>query len=309
MMINCIALLSSCRKLLLKGTALLATVVPVITGTMSAPPLSAQPANTSIAATPSGPKFEVASIKSASAPPANYHIKVDAGRVEIGSWSLRQLILRAYGLPGYRLSAQGWIADSRFDVLATFPKGATRDQLPEMLQRLLSERFGLAAHPETREVSGFALVVGKGGLKIKPAVPDPDAPPEPPSPNRLERAGQVMDRLASNDPKAFGVVSTKVVPGGLHADFKRLPMEALAQIIADRLGAPVFNLTRLEGEYQVTLDLPPPGSSIANVPLETQAESVSVFSTVERLGLKLEKQKTPISLLVVDHLDRVPTQN
>ena len=109
-MIHCTALLSSCRKLLLQGTALLATVVPVITGTMSAPPLNAQPSNTPIAATPSGPKFEVASIKSAPTPPANYHIKVDPGRVEIGSWSLRQLILRAYGLPGYRLSAPGWAA-------------------------------------------------------------------------------------------------------------------------------------------------------------------------------------------------------
>jgi uncharacterized protein (TIGR03435 family) len=155
------------------------------------------------------------------------------------------------------LSAPGWIADSRFDVLATFPKGATRDQLPEMLQWLLTESFGLAAHAETRELSGFALVIGKGRLKKKQAVPDPDAPPEPASPNHLERAGQVMDRLAGNDPKAFGVVSMKVVAGGFHAEFRRLPMEALAQILADRLGAPVFNLTHLEGEYQITLDLPP----------------------------------------------------
>jgi uncharacterized protein (TIGR03435 family) len=307
-MISRVVPLSSVRRLLLQGTALLAAVGPVITGTMSASRLSAQPSNQPIVAKPSGPKFEVASIKQAPTPPANYHIRTEPGRVDIGSWSLRQLILRAYGLPGYRLSAPAWIGDSRFDVVATYPKEATRDQLPEMLQWLLADRFGLAAHAETRELSSFALVVGKGGLKMKPA-PPADAQPEPASPNRLERAGQLMDRLASNDPKAFGVVSIKVVAGGLHAEFKSLPMEALAQILADRLQAPVINMTHLEGEYQVTLELPPPGSGIANITPESQAESVSPFSTVERLGLKLQKQKTPISLLVVEHLDRVPTQN
>jgi uncharacterized protein (TIGR03435 family) len=94
-----------------------------------------------------------------------------------------------------------------------------------------------------------------------------------------------------------------------------MPMEALAQLLADRLGAPVINMTGLEGEYQMTLDLPMPGSSTAaslpgvELPPELEPVSVSLFSTVERLGLKLVQRKTPIEVLVVDNVNRVPTEN
>jgi uncharacterized protein (TIGR03435 family) len=311
--------LSSTRKLLLAGAALLAVVGPVITGMLSGPRLSAQPSGTPIVAAPSGPRFEVASIKPApitnAGPPAHAGIKIDASRVDIGYWSIRQLILRAYGLPAYQVSGPGWTNNLRFNVVAKFPEGATKDQLPEMLQWLLADRFGLVAHAETRELPGFALVVGKGGPKMKLAEPDPNAATEPTSPNRLERAGRTLDRLWSNDPKALGMVSWKTMPGVLHAEFNRMPMEALAQLLADRLGAPVINMTGLEGEYQMTLDLPMPGSSTAaslpgvELPPELEPVSVSLFSTVERLGLKLVQRKTPIEVLVVDNVNRVPTEN
>ena len=306
--------LSSAKKFLLAGAALLALMGPVLTGMISGQRLSAQPSNTPIVATPSGPRFEVASIKPAPRPAANYGVRIDAGRVDIGAWSIRQLILRAYGLPSYQLSAPGWIADFRFDVDAKFPEGATRDRLPEMLQWLLADRFGLVAHAETKDLPGFALVIGRGGLKIEPALPDPDAPREPASLNRLEHSGQLIDRLFSNDPKALGVVSMRSMSGVLRVEFKRLPLEALAQILADRLQAPVIDMTGLAGEYHVTLDLPAPVSNSANIPGEQlpsplEPVAVSLFSAVERLGLKLEKRKTPISMLVVDHVERVPTEN
>jgi uncharacterized protein (TIGR03435 family) len=185
----------------LGGAALLAVAGPVITGMVSGPRLSAQPSSAPIVATPSGPRFEVASIKPApitsSGPPAHAGIEIDGARVDIGYWSINQLIYRAYGLPAYQLSGPGWMNNLRFDVVAKFPEGASKDQLPEMLQWLLADRFGLVAHAETRELPGFALVVGKGGPKVKLAEPDPDAATEPASPNRLERAGQLLDRLSS----------------------------------------------------------------------------------------------------------------
>jgi bla regulator protein BlaR1 len=305
------------RKVFLAAAALLAVIGPVTIGIMNGPRLSAQPSNTPMVETPSGPKFEVASIKPApitnSGPPANAGIKIDGARVDIGYWSIDQLIHRAYGLPGYQLSGPGWTNDLRFDVVAKFPEGATKDQLPEMLQWLLADRFGLVAHTETRELPGFDLVVGKGGPKVK--LSEPDAGTDPASPNRLERAGQLLDRLSSYDPKALGMVSWKTMPGVLHAEFKRMPMEALAQVLADRLKAPVINMTGLEGEYQMTLDLPIPGSSAGTslpgveLPPELEPVSVSLFSTVERLGLKLIQRKTPIEVLVVDTVNRVPTAN
>jgi uncharacterized protein (TIGR03435 family) len=285
---------------------------------MSGPRLSAQPIGNLIVVTPSGPKFEVASIKPAApmtsaGPPANAGIKIDAARVDIGYWSVNQLIARAYGLPAYQLSAPGWTYNQRFDVVAKFPEGATKDQLPEMLQWLLADRFGLVAHTETKELPGFALVMGKGGLTIKAAEPDPNAPPEPASPNRLAREGQLQDRLWSSDEKALGMVSFKMLPGVMHAEFKRMPMEALARVLADRLRAPVINMTGLAGEYHMTLDLPLPyAPAMANapeLPAALEPVGVSLFSMVERLGLKLEQRKTPIEVLVVDSVNRVPTEN
>ena len=308
--------LSSTRKLLLGGTAILALAGPVLTGMMSGPRLSAQPSQAAIVAKPSGPKFEVASIKPVpitnSGPPAHAGIEIDGARVDIGYWSINQLILRAYGLPAYQLSGPGWMNSLRFDVVAKFPEGAAKDQLPEMLQWLLADRFGLVAHAEARELPGFALAIGKGGLKIKAAEPDPDAATEPASPNRLERAGRTLDRLWSYDGDSFGVSSSSVAGNVLHVTFKRMPMEALAQILADRLRAPVIDMTGLQGEYQLTLDLPLPGASAAAP--EPAGELApdplgAVFSTVERLGLKLEHRKAPIAVLVVDHVERAPTEN
>src|SRR5205814_5568237 len=67
----------------------------------------------------------------------------------------------------------------RFDILAKMPEGATKEQVPEMLQALLAERFQLKVHRENREQSIYALVVGKGGPKLKEAAPDPETPPAP----------------------------------------------------------------------------------------------------------------------------------
>ena len=92
-------------------------------------------------------------------------------------------------------------------------------------------------------------------------------------------------------------------------------MEGLAQLLADRLRAPVINMTGLDGEYQMTLDLPIPGASIVatvpgvELPAALEPEGVSLFSTVERLGLKLVQRKTPMEVLVVDNVNRIPTEN
>ena len=309
---------SSSRRLLLAAVAVLVVVVPVITGVMSGPRLIAQPTNAPSVATPAGAKFEVASIKPVALtngqPPPNAGIRIDAARVDIGYWSLQQLILRAYGLAAYQLSAPGWTRELRFDVAAKLPEGSTRDQLPEMLQWLLADRFGLAAHVETKELPGFALVVGKGGLKIKPSAPRADAQPQAVSPNRVERAGRMLDRLWAYDGESLGLVSYKTMPGVFHADFNRMPVEALAQVCADRLKAPVINMTGLEGDYQMSLDLPLPNASTTSVtgvdlPPALEPVTPSIFEMVERLGLRLEQRRTALSVLVVDHVNQIPSVN
>jgi uncharacterized protein (TIGR03435 family) len=320
--------LSSARKFLLAGAALLAVIAPLLTGVLSGPLLHAQ----SQAATfgkPSGPKFEVASVKPApdrqtamSAGLAPHEgIRLDAARVDIGDWSITQLILRAYGLQPCQLSGPQWMNSLRFDIAARFPQGAAGDQLPEMLQWLLAERFDLAAHGETRDLPVFALVVGKGGPKMKPAPPDPDAPADPPSkdavgPNHSAKLGRTLDSLWG-DGKSFGLTAMDRAGGNLHFEFSKLPMDALAQILASYMREPVIDMTGLAGRYRVTLDFSPgymlsaagntPGSDPSAV--ATEPTGPSVFSAVQRLGLRLERRKAPIALLVVDRLDSIPKEN
>jgi uncharacterized protein (TIGR03435 family) len=308
--------LSSARKLLLAAAALLAVMGPVLTGVVSGPRLRAQ----SQAATfgrPSGPKFEVASVKPVSAGPTQHvGIKIDAARVDIGYWSIKQLILRAFGLQPDQVSGPDWMDSLRFDILAKLPEGATRDQLPYMLQWLLVERFGLVAHGETRDVPGFALVVGKDGPKMKPAAPDADAPADQAA-NPIEKVGRTLDSLYG-DGKPFGLAAMTYTSSGLHLEFTKMPMDALVQVLASYLRVPVIDRTGLEGKYQVSLDFSRAdmsGASEADAPggdaplVASDPAGTSVFSAVRWLGLRLERRKAPIAVLVVDHLEQVPTEN
>src|SRR5215470_18005259 len=132
--------------------------------------------------------FEVASIKpSQEITPAlgkaviasgKLHIgmSVDAARVEIGFMSLADLIPIAFAVKPYQVSGPEWMKVQRFDILAKMPDGATKEQVPEMLQALLGERFKLKVHRENRDYAVYGLVVGKGGSKLKETPPDTDPP-------------------------------------------------------------------------------------------------------------------------------------
>jgi uncharacterized protein (TIGR03435 family) len=107
------------------------------------------------------PAFEVASIKPA--PPittiaaqiqsGKIHVgmTIDAARVDIGFMSLADLIRVAYRVKPYQISGPDWMREERFDIVAKLPDGASTDQVPEMLQALLAERFNLKVHRESKE--------------------------------------------------------------------------------------------------------------------------------------------------------------
>src|SRR5207302_3033122 len=105
-------------------------------------------------------------------------MKMDAGRVDIESVGLTELINLAFKVTPSRVTGPGWtgvgnpLTAQRFDIHATLPAGATKDDVPEMLQSLLAERFKLVSHREQREQPAFALIVGKNGSKLQPS-PEP----------------------------------------------------------------------------------------------------------------------------------------
>jgi uncharacterized protein (TIGR03435 family) len=204
----------------------------------------------------------------------------------------------------------------RFDVSATIPAGAKPDDFPGMMQWLLLERFGLRAHTETKNVATFALVLAKGGPKMKPAKPVAAAVESNFGSDRIERVGRILESLWGGAAE-LGLKQIPTEGWNVHLEFTQMPMEALAQLLSSYLGAPVIDRTGLEGNYEATLEF-----SLADTLAGAQAGitsgddssasnpiGTSLFATVQKLGLKLEPHKAPIPVLVIDHLERVPTVN
>src|SRR6476660_8570560 len=134
------------------------------------------------------PAFEVASIRSAAqttpelVASGKLHVgmKIDAGRVDIGFFSLRELIPLAYDVKPFQVVGPDWLSAQRFDILAKMPDGATKEQVPAMLRALLEERFKLVVHRESKEQPVYSLEVAKNGPKFKEA-PVESATPKPES--------------------------------------------------------------------------------------------------------------------------------
>ena len=136
--------------------------------------------------------FEVATVKPsapfdvAKARVGQAHIgtRIDASHVDIGTATLFRLICTAYRVRPYQVSGPDWLKTTTYDIQAKIPDGAPADKVPEMLQTLLAERFGLKLHPEKKDQSVYALVIGPGGasgIKMKESAPEP--PPPPPAPD------------------------------------------------------------------------------------------------------------------------------
>lgn len=286
-----------------------------------------------------GPAFEVASVKPA-APldrsqmrSGQMHVgmKVDAARVDIGSMSLADLIRVAYRVKAYQVSGPDWMASERFDVLAKLPEGASREQVPEMLQALLAERFKLTVHLEGKEHAVYALVVGKNGPKLKESAPDADAPAGVGSAALdVSVSGRGENTQVSISGGPIGTAHMSMGPNGtMRLEAPKMNMAALADTLSRFFDRPVVDLTELKGSYQVALDLsmedlrnaartmgimgPGMGAGRGGAQPPADAASdpagLSIFAAVQQLGLKLEPRKVGIDLVVVDHLEKTPTEN
>src|SRR6185295_3093480 len=143
-----------------------------------------------LAQTPPAPAttlaFEVASVKPAcplytmkiQSGQMRIGMKVDKALVDIGAMSLTELICVAFKVKPHQVAGPNWLTVDRFNVKAKMPDGATEEQVPEMLQALLIERFQLTFHKDTKEASVYALIVAKDGHKMKEAVPETAPPPD-----------------------------------------------------------------------------------------------------------------------------------
>lgn len=295
---------------------------------------------------PQGLSFEVATIKTAEPlTPATMAsalasgklrmgLSVTGSRVEIGYVSLADMIPIAFRVKPHQVSGPEWMRSQRFDIIAKVPEGTNKDQVPEMLQTFLEERFHLKIHREQREHSVYALVVGKDGPKFKESTPEDEAVP-PENPNALTLgAGGSQVRINPGRGGATVVMpeggTTKVSmgPEGLmRMEMSKMTMNGFAESLTAFVDRPVVDMTELKGNYKLTVDLSmetllnvaraagvgvpafgprgaPAGPADASDP-----GGGSIFASVQQLGLRLESRKAPVEFVVIDSVDKMPTEN
>src|SRR5580658_2632420 len=135
---------------------------------------------TAVSLAQNGLRFEVASVKTAEpltvnsvmSGGMNLGMTLDNAIVNIKSMSIAEMMRYAYQVKPYQVTGPEWFSAERYSIVAKMTEGATRDQVPQMMQALLAERFKLAFHRETKELPVYALTVMKTGLKLKESAPE-----------------------------------------------------------------------------------------------------------------------------------------
>lgn len=251
------------------------------------------------------PEFEVASIKPSDPNPSNpmfIGMSADRAIVKYTNITLRDCIRGAYRVRDFQIVGPDWMTKARFEINAKLPPGASTDQIPEMLQALLEERFKLEIRREQKETNVYALLVGNGGPKLKPAEAKSD----------------------SNSPKALGpdgkpreLMTYRFSPGGVFVRAQSATLKSIVGLMSRFTARPVIDLTGIQGQYEFDLSFSPDGNvdlpgvmAVGPDGKPMQPEPLpSVFDSVKKYGLRLEARKAPIEMLVVTHLEKTPTEN
>ena len=231
------------------------------------------------------PSFDAASIKatpdSAVDPRKNGPVQLTGGNLNLEGASLWNLIVAAYGIKDYQLTAPGWMKSAYFDVAAKSPDAASLDQRRLMLQSLLADRFKLAIHHDTKELQVDALLVAKGGPKL----------------------GEKKD--------AQGKDSMKLANGKLV--FQSYTVAQLADFLSrNNPDRPVVDATGIEGRYDFAVEFDSGSGDPGDVKRamgQAMQDGSMARIVAEQLGLKIEARKQPTGIIVVAHAERAPTGN
>jgi uncharacterized protein (TIGR03435 family) len=237
--------------------------------------------------------FEVAEIKINKSGPGPTSARLINGQARVVNAPMRLLIAAAFNLnPDAVTGGPGWLDSDRFDLAAKSTPDATEDQLRAMLKTLLIERVKLKAHVEERPTSAYALTVAKGGHKMKESTPT----------NPTDQKCGPADGS----------------PEQIHIKCEHITMADLAKALqgmAPRyINMPVVDRTELKGLWAFQLDWTPmaaPGGRGGDDSPQTieTAGGLTMFDAVAKIGLKLEKAKLPVPIVVVDSVERVPVEN
>src|SRR5205823_4888942 len=217
------------------------------------------------------PAFEVASIRLDKRGGDKRSLVFSPGGITFTNVTLRESIRAAYVVRDFQISAGSQLTNERYDIAAKATGPASDDLLRAMLQALLADRFKLKLHREIKELSMYGLVVGKNGPKLQQAAGD-------------------------------GATGTSQVDGALV--FRSFSMPDLADRLSRMRGfgvdRPVVDKTSLTGAFDFTLKLADNNADLHRA-LEGEGEQTySLFTLIQQIGLKLEAQKGPVEILIIE---------
>src|SRR5580704_7200535 len=253
------------------------------------------------------PEFEVASIKLNKTGDRRIMITpARGGRFTATNIPMQFFITQAYSIKDFQLSgAPAWLMSERYDIEAKAEGNPSMSEMLPMVQALLEDRLKLKVHRETKEQQVYALIVAKAG-KLHEAEgecpPRPSTPPPPPEPGKL--------------PTGF-CGGFFMFPG--HLSGQKVGIAQLMDPLSRFTGRVVLDKTNLTGKYDIDLQYTPEGGQFTTPPgggdpglpplPPIDPNGPSLFTALqEQLGLKLESQKGPVEMIVIDHVER-PSEN
>lgn len=278
-----------------------------------------------VPAQPAPPRaeFEVASIKPFDPSTEGQllaGLHVDGAQIRAVGLSLRDLLSIAYRIKATLISGPDWTASERFVVSATLPAGSTPNQLPEMFQTLLADRFQVKVHKDKKDFAVYALVVGKGGLKMKETAPEPT-------------------NKEDDDPKGTSNVATTRTGNGATVNFghgssftfannrfeaRKMSMALFAGNLERFADRQIVDMTGLTAQYDFAFDVRPEeyiamslrAAVWVGVVLPPEAQKMldanspaALGDALQQIGLRLDSSKAPLDVLVIDDALKTPIAN
>lgn len=223
----------------------------------------------------SSAKFEAVSIKPNRSGAAGSETDTTPGRLSLVNVTPLSILLRAFGVLAPQIAgAPAWILTERYDVIAVTGSGdaLTNEARQPFLQALLADRWQFRYHSETRDIRGYSLIVAKNGTKI----------------------------TAHSGPGEYAM-KIQAAEGRLILRSTRGNMGRLAEILSGQTNSLVTNDTGLSGEYDFTLEWVPDQNP--------DVSGSSLFTSLqEQLGLRLQAERRPAKVIVIDRIER-PSEN
>jgi uncharacterized protein (TIGR03435 family) len=244
-------------------------------------------------------------------------MRVDGAQFHLERTSALGLITGAYNLRRYQVIGPDWLSGLRFNVDAKLPAGAKRSQIPEMMQFVLAERFGMKFHNESRELPVYALVTVGVGTKLKDLT----------DPNEVAVGESPAESKGYGGPGGMGAAysdGASYALGDGKFEAKKLSMVRLASILSCCIDLPAVDMTGLKGKYDMSFPLPDDvvrgmitraflaGGGAASPEAQERVDALDdspLFDGLRSLGLKLERRKLAMPVMVIDSISKTPTEN